>query len=163
MSAHNRIVIIILIIAAVIVSFGKNESDLKNDIEKKIISTDNAPRAIGPYSQAVQLGNMLFISGQIGIDPASGNLSATVEDQTRQVMENLNSILKAANMSLQDVVQARIYLTDIDDFQKINGIYASYFEKDFPARSTVEVSGLPRGALVEIEMAAIRSSQRINP
>lgn len=123
---------------------------------KQVIITKNAPAPIGPYSQAVLAGDFLFTSGQVGIDPATGNLSATVEGQTTQAMENLRAILNGAGLDFSDVVQSRIYLTDLSDFTAVNGIYRQYFESDPPARATVQVAGLPKGAKVEIEMVARR-------
>ncbi len=154
----NGHVIIIVIAFYIISGVIATNQDPAKDEEKVIISTENAPKAIGPYSQAVKFGSMLFTSGQIGIDPTSGNLSASVEDQTKQVMENLLAILEQANMSFEDVVQARIYLADIGDFQKVNEVYASYFRGDYPARSTLQAA-LPKGAKVEIEMMAIRAQE----
>ena len=123
---------------------------------KTIIFTEDAPKVIGPYSQAVQYEGLLFISGQIGIDPISGNLSASLETQTKQAMENLKAILAQANMSFEDVVQTRIYLKEIGDFEKVNEIYAGYFEANYPARSTLQAAALPKNAQIEIEMMAIR-------
>ncbi len=157
MSTYMNKIVFILMVFAILISLGGAETYLNAaNRNKTIIFTENAPKAIGPYSQAVQCGGLLFISGQIGIDPISGNLSASVEDQTRQVMENLKAILTQANMSLEDVVQTRIYLKEIGDFQKVNEIYAGYFTKNYPARSTLQAT-LPKDALVEIEMMAIRA------
>ncbi len=115
----------------------------------------NAPKPIGPYNQAVQSGNLVFLSGQIGIDPETGNLtSSSVEGQTTQTMENLRSILQQSGLSFGDVVQSRIYLTNISDFTTVNGIYATYLDGTYPARAAVQVAGLPKGAKVEIEMVA---------
>lgn len=147
---------VIIIVIAFFISSGAitaNQDPAKE--EKVIISTENAPKAIGPYSQAVKFGSMLFISGQIGVDPSTSNLSTSVEAQTKQAMENLRAILMQANMSFEDVVQTRIYLADIRDFQKVNEVYASYFEGAYPARSTLQATALPKGAKVEIEMMAI--------
>ncbi len=123
---------------------------------KLIIFTSQAPKPIGPYSQGVQSGDFVFVSGQIGLDPGTGNLSATVEGQTMQVMENLRAILQEAGLDFTDVVQTRIYLTDLKDFEAVNGIYERYFESFHPARATVQVAALPKGAKVEIEMVAKR-------
>jgi 2-iminobutanoate/2-iminopropanoate deaminase len=123
---------------------------------KQIIITSQAPEPIGPYSQGVQSGDFVFVSGQIGLDPATGTIPADVEEQTMQVMENLRAILQEAGLDFSDVVQTRIYVTDLKDFETINGIYQQYFESSHPARATVQVSGLPRGAKVEIEMVAQR-------
>jgi 2-iminobutanoate/2-iminopropanoate deaminase len=129
-------------------------SPLFRQPDKKIIVSKQAPEPIGPYSQAVQSGDFVFISGQIGLDPATGNLSPTVEGQTVQTMENIREILKESGLDFSDVVQTRIYLTDLRDFTAVNGVYQQYFEDHYPARATLQVAGLPRGAVVEIEMVA---------
>jgi 2-iminobutanoate/2-iminopropanoate deaminase len=121
---------------------------------KLVVFTERAPNPIGPYSQAVQSGDFVFTSGQIGIDPATGNLSATTEEQTVRTMENLHAILQQSGLGLGDVVQTRIYLTNISDWTTVNRIYGSYFKDGYPARVTVQVAGLPKGAKVEIEMVA---------
>ncbi len=123
---------------------------------KRIISTSNAPQPIGPYSQAVQVGNTVYLSGQIAINPQSGELlihDLTIE--TEQVMENLKSVLAAANMDFSHVVKTGIFLKSMNDFPRVNEIYATYFTEDFPARETVEVAGLPKGVNVEISMIAV--------
>ena len=122
------------------------------------IETANAPAAIGPYSQAIKANGFLFISGQIPIDPANGQITAVdAVTQTRQVMDNINAIVHAEGLSLSDVVKTTIFLTDLADFARVNEAYAAYFEVDPPARSTVQVAALPRGAKVEIEaIAALR-------
>lgn len=126
-------------------------------MEKKIINTTNAPAPIGPYSQAVQVGNMLFISGQVAINPATGNVEATtIQAETGQVMENLKSILNEAQMDFNSVVKTTIFLTDMSLFTKVNEIYSTYFTGDFPARETVAVKGLPKAVNVEISMIAAR-------
>ncbi|BBL67824.1 RidA family protein [Methanoculleus chikugoensis] len=116
--------------------------------------TENAPEPIGPYSQAVRCGDYLFTSGQIGLDPATGNLPGTVAGEAVQAMENLRAILAEAGLDFSDVVQTRIYLTDLADFDTINAVYGEYFEESYPARAAVQVAGLPKGARVEIEMVA---------
>lgn len=123
---------------------------------KKIIFTDQAPAPIGPYSQAVQFGDTLYTSGQIAIDPANGELIlGDVEAETARVMENLKAVLEAADMSFGDVVKTTIFIMDMGDFAKINGVYGRYFdEADAPARETVQVAGLPKGVTVEISMIA---------
>lgn len=119
------------------------------------IQTDDAPQAIGPYSQAVKANGMLFVSGQIPLDK-DGNLdSEDVEIQTNQVMKNLNEVLKAAGSSLDKVVKTTIFLNDMEDFARVNEAYATYFPKHKPARATVEVSRLPKDVLVEIDCIAI--------
>ncbi|WP_226584762.1 RidA family protein [Halobacillus litoralis] len=121
------------------------------------ISTDKAPGAIGPYSQAADLGNLVFISGQIPLDPASMEfVSEDVTEQTKQVMENIHAILKEAGLTFQNVVKMNIYLASMDDFSSVNEVYASYLSEPYPARAAVEVSKLPKGAKVEIEATALR-------
>lgn len=123
----------------------------------KTIHTDQAPAAIGPYVQAKEAGGMLFISGQIPADPASGEIIHGIEDATHQVMKNLKAILEAASLDFSHVVKASIFLKDMNDFQKMNEVYASYFSADsFPARETVQVSCLPKNVEVEISMIACR-------
>ena len=123
---------------------------------KRIISTDTAPAAIGPYSQAVRTENLIFLSGQIPLDPTTGELvSDDIEEQTRQVIENLQAVLSAAGAELADVVKTTIYLADLADFAKVNAVYGSYFESDPPARATVEVARLPKDVKVEIDCIAL--------
>lgn len=118
---------------------------------KKIIATDHAPSAIGPYSQAIQYGDLLFVSGQIPIDPKTGDLvEGDIEVQTKQVLENVQAIIKAAGMTLQNVVKCSCFLKDMEDFVKFNAVYNSYFAESLPARETVEVGRLPKDAQVEI-------------
>ncbi len=122
---------------------------------KEAITTAVAPRAIGPYSQAVRAGQWLFLSGQIGLDPSTGELVAGgVEEQTRRVLENLGAVLSAAGVSFEHVVRTTIYLTDLTDFSRVNDIYAQFFAAPYPARATVGVATLPRGACVEIDAIA---------
>lgn len=124
---------------------------------KKIINTPNAPAPIGPYSQAVLANGFLYISGQIAIDPDTEKLIITdIKSETKQVMENIKAILEEAGMSFDNVVKCSIFISDMDNFGQINGVYGSYFTKNFPARETVEVSGLPKGANVEISVVAIQ-------
>jgi 2-iminobutanoate/2-iminopropanoate deaminase len=124
-------------------------------MEKKIIRTNQAPAPIGPYSQAIQFGNMLFISGQIPIDPATGNLvSGSVKDETHQVMKNLDAILKEAGMVFSNVIKTSIFLMDMGQFADVNEVYGSYLGSGAPARETVQVAGLPKGVKVEISMIA---------
>ena len=119
---------------------------------KEIISTTNAPQAIGPYSQAVKTKNLMFISGQIPLDPVTGNLvEGSIEDQANQVLKNLRSICEAAGYSLDDAVKITIFLTDLGNFSVVNDVMKEYFSEPYPARATVEVSGLPLGVNVEIE------------
>jgi reactive intermediate/imine deaminase len=116
------------------------------------ISTDQAPAAIGPYSQAVRRGNFVFLSGQIPLDPATGTLvEGDIEAQTRRVFDNLRAVVAAAGGSFEDIVRVGIYVTDLGDFAAVNAVMAENFQAPFPARSTIEVSGLPRGARVEVD------------
>jgi len=122
---------------------------------RQAISTANAPAAIGPYSQAITSGNLLFLSGQIPLDPATGHLVAGgIEEQTRQVFTNIGAILQAAGLSFDAVVSATVYVMDMNDFGKVNEIYATYFSSPAPARATVQVARLPKDALVEIQVVA---------
>jgi 2-iminobutanoate/2-iminopropanoate deaminase len=123
---------------------------------KKIIATDKAPAAVGPYSQGVQVGNLIFTAGQGGLDPATGRLvEGGIEAQTQQTLENLSAILRAAGSSLFQAVKTTVFLQDIADFQTMNRVYAQFFGDQPPARSTVQVAALPLGALVEIEAVAV--------
>jgi 2-iminobutanoate/2-iminopropanoate deaminase len=125
-------------------------------VSKEIIVADQAPKAIGPYSQAVKAGGLLFCSGQIPLDPQTGELSgADIRGQTEQVMENIAAVLAAVGLTFGEVVKSTIYLTDLTDFAAVNEVYGRRFPTDPPARSTVEVKGLPRGARVEIEVIAL--------
>ena len=123
---------------------------------KKIISTSEAPGAIGPYSQAIRSGSFLFCSGQIPLDPTSGQIvPGDIATQTRRVLDNIAAILRAEDLTFDHVVKTTIFLTNLGDFQTVNEIYGSYFKHDPPARSTVEVSALPKGVNVEIEVIAV--------
>ncbi len=125
---------------------------------KKVIATTKAPAAIGPYNQAIQVGNMLFASGQLGLDPATGNFpEGGVKEQTIQSFQNVKAILEEADFSINDVVKTTVYLADMADFAAMNEIYASQFEGDFPARSAVAVKTLPKNALVEVEVIAVKA------
>lgn len=125
-------------------------------MEKKTVHTPNAPEPIGPYNQAIRVGNMLFISGQICIDPASGKLNnADVQAETHQVMHNLKAILTASSMDFSNVVKTTIFITDMNQFSEINEVYGKYFEDYFPARETVQVAALPKMVNVEISMIAV--------
>ena len=120
------------------------------------IATNDAPHAIGPYSQAVRSGNLLFLSGQIPLDPKSGNLvEGDFSAQSRRVFDNLRAVLKAAGADFGNVTRATVYLTDLNNFQTLNSIYGEYFGSHKPARSTVGVAQLPRGAAVEIDLIAV--------
>ena len=122
---------------------------------KKAISTSKAPAAIGPYSQAIQVGNLVFASGQIPIDPATGNFVAGgVREQARQSLTNVKAILDEAGLTLDNVVKTTVFLADMNDFADVNAVYAEFFAEPYPARSAVAVKTLPKGALVEIEVIA---------
>ena len=123
---------------------------------KEIVSTDNAPGAIGPYSQAIKAGGMVFCSGQIPIDPATGNfVSENVAEQTLQVLKNLSEVLAAAGSSLNEVVKTTVFLADMNDFAEMNEVYAQFFSENKPARATVQAARLPRDARVEIDCIAL--------
>ena len=125
--------------------------------EKKVIISEKAPKAIGPYSVAIESGGFVFCAGQTGIDPATGELvSADLEAQTHQVLTNLKNVLEAAGTSLERVVKTTVFLRDMTDFPKMNAIYATYFSSNPPARSTIAVAGLPKGGVVEIEAIALK-------
>ena len=121
----------------------------------KVISTTNAPAAIGPYSQALRTGNMMFVSGQIPVDPATGKMADTIEEQAKQSLTNLKNILEAEGLSLSNVIKTTVYLADLNDFAKVNEVYAGFFEAPYPARSCVQVAAIPKGAGVEIECIAV--------
>ena len=122
---------------------------------KKVIATNEAPQAIGPYSQAIKVGNFIFVSGQIPLVPSTGEMVAGgIKEQTEQVLKNLSAILAAAGLSMENAVKTTVYITNIGDFAKVNEVYAGFFKKDCPARVCVEVSNLPKGALVEIDVIA---------
>jgi 2-iminobutanoate/2-iminopropanoate deaminase len=121
---------------------------------KKTIRTDGAPKALGPYSQAVVAGEFVFTAGQVGIDPTTGEMAEGVAYQAEQAMQNLREVLAAAGAGVDDVVKTTIYLADLGDFAEVNEIYAAYFKDEPPARSTFQVAALPAGALVEIDMVA---------
>lgn len=124
---------------------------------KQVISTKAAPAAIGPYSQAVQVGNLVFTSGQIPIDPATGSfVEGGIQEQTRQSLANVQAILQEAGLDMCDVVKTTVFMADMADFSAMNEVYAQFFSEPFPARSAVAVKTLPKGALVEIEVVAAK-------
>jgi len=126
-------------------------------MEKKVINTKNAPPPIGPYNQAIEVNGTLYIAGQVCIDPATGDLkNKDLQEETHQVMHNLKAILQEATMSFNNVVKTTIFFTDMNRFSEVNEIYGKYFDKDFPARETVQVSALPKFVNVEISMIAVR-------
>lgn len=127
------------------------------DSGKKVISTPNAPEAIGPYSQAIRVGKTVYLAGQVAIDPKTKKFiaDASIEDQTRQTLENLKAVLEADGLSMDNVVSTSVFLQDLNDFGKMNQIYATYFKTAPPARATVQVAKLPLGAMVEISAIAV--------
>lgn len=125
-------------------------------MKREIVHTDKAPKAIGPYSQAIRTETMIYTAGQTGLDPTTGELiGSTVEEQTRQVLINLQNVVEAAGSTLAHVVKTTVFLKDMNDFSKMNAIYAEFFGQNPPARSTVAVAGLPKGGVVEIEAVAL--------
>jgi len=126
-------------------------------MSRSIVATDKAPKAIGPYSQAVQVGNTLYTSGQIPLDPATGELIAgDITAQAQRVFENLRAVVEAAGASFNDVARVGIYLTDLGNFAAVNAVMAEYFQEPYPARSTIGVAALPRGAQVEVDLVLVR-------
>lgn len=123
-------------------------------MNKEAVFSDNAPSAIGPYSPGVKLGNMLYMSGQLGLDPATGKLPEGVEAQAEQSLTNIENLLAEAGASMANVVKTTVFLADIADFARVNEVYAKHFEAPFPARSAVQVAAIPAGGLVEIEVIA---------
>lgn len=124
---------------------------------KEVIKTNRAPEPIGPYSQAIKFGDFLFLSGQIAINPETNEmLNGSIEEETQQVMNNIKEILNAAKYQMDDIIKTTIYLTDLNDFKKVNEIYGGYFKNTFPARETVQVAKLPKGARIEISVVACK-------
>jgi len=125
-------------------------------LNKKVISTSDAPAAVGPYSQAIKVGDYIFISGQLPLDPSSGKIiSHNLEDQTKQVLENIKAILRASSCTMDDLIKITIFLKDMDYFADVNKIYNKYFSSQYPSRSCVEVNRLPKDALIEMEAIAV--------
>jgi 2-iminobutanoate/2-iminopropanoate deaminase len=125
-------------------------------VKKRVIQTERAPKAIGPYSQAIQAGNLLFLSGQIPLDPETGELvKGDIGQQTKQVLENIKGVLESQKLGMENMVKVTIFLKDIENFNRVNEVYATYFSPPAPARSTVEVAKLPRNAEIEIEAIAL--------
>lgn len=125
-------------------------------LDRNVIVTEKAPKAVGPYSQGISTGNLLFSAGQIPLDPKTGKMvGSTIEEQTRQVLDNLRGVVEAAGSSLAQVVKVTVFMTDLGQFQAMNAIYAEYFSSDPPARSAFQVSALPLGAEIEMECVAI--------
>ena len=149
MKNSKKILFFLCTILVIVILIFSTESKI---MPKEIISTTNAPQAIGPYSQAVKTNNLMFISGQIPMDPTTGNLvEGSIEDEANQVLKNLKSICEAAGYSLDDAVKITIFLTDLGNFAVVNDVMKEHFSEPYPARATVEVSGLPLGVNVEIE------------
>lgn len=123
---------------------------------KTVIKTDKAPGAIGPYSQGIDLGNMIFFSGQIPLDPQTGEMPEGIEAQTVRALENVKGLLESQGLDFSNVVKTTVFLDSMDDFAVMNGIYAQYFVEPYPARSAVEVAKLPKGALIEVEVIAVK-------
>ena len=122
---------------------------------KKVIKTTKAPAAIGPYNQAIQVGNLVYTSGQIPIDPATGNfVEGGIKEQTRQSLLNMKAILEEAGLTMNDVIKTTVFMADMNDFSDMNAVYSEFFPEPYPARSAVAVKTLPKGALVEIEVVA---------
>ncbi len=146
--------ILALVLLIIVFSGCSNES-----VVREIISCTNAPAAIGPYSQAVRVGDTLYLSGQLGLNPETGKLAGQgFEDQVKQALENQKAILETAGFSLNDVVQCQVFVTDMNNYPAFNAIYKEYFPKDFPARAVLEVSRIPANGLVEIMMVAVHSN-----
>ena len=157
MAVDKNIIILVLVFACGLLAGAALTGFLsprQAHMQKQAVFSKNAPEPIGPYSQAVQSGNFVFLSGQIGTDPMSGNLSGSAEEQTTRTMDNLHAVLAESGLGFPDVVQSRIYLTNMSDWTTVNRIYGSYFNDTYPSRATVQVAGLPKGAKVEIEMVA---------
>ncbi|MGL5337011.1 MAG: RidA family protein [Enterovibrio sp.] len=131
---------------------------------KKILHSDNAPAAIGPYVQGVDLGNLVFTSGQIPLNPRTGEVPASIELQTQQSLENVQAVLAAANLTMGDIIKTTVFVTDLGQFAQINQVYSDFFAKEgvsqFPARSCVQVARLPKDVGIEIEAIAVRTAQR---
>ena len=126
--------------------------------DREVISTPNAPAAIGPYSQGIRVGSTLYLAGQIALDPATGKLvEGDIEAQTHRALKNLGAVLKAAGFDYSDVVQVQAYLADLNDYKAMNEVYATYFSESKPARAVIEAARIPRDALVEIMMVAVKS------
>jgi 2-iminobutanoate/2-iminopropanoate deaminase len=143
-------------ILVLIILLGLNSIVFSQSAPKNIIETKNAPAPIGPYSQAVQAGGFLFVSGQIAKDPATGIMkNDSIKEEAAQVMNNLKALLNAAGLEMDNVVKATIYLTDMNDFKKVNEVYGSFFKSNYPARETVQVANLPASAKIEISVIAI--------
>lgn len=146
---------LLVICAVALVVAGTRFAEGAEVLKKEVVASPNAPKAIGPYSQGIRYGNLVFLSGQIPIDPKTGQLSkGTIEEQTKLVLDNLKAVLEAAGLTFSNVLATTCFLKNMDDFPKFNTVYATYFPEDPPARATVEVARLPRDVLVEIALIA---------
>jgi 2-iminobutanoate/2-iminopropanoate deaminase len=155
---YSKRKLLILPIAAVIVTTVFVIQHAQAAADHQAIAAEAAPAAIGPYSQAIRVGDVVYLAGQIGLDPTSGNLvEGGIEAQTKQALDNLGAVLKEAGMDYDNVVRATVFLSDLSNFQTMNDVYREYFKSDHPpARSTVQVVAIPRGALVEIDFIAVK-------
>ncbi len=159
----NPLRLIYLLPLWLLLSAGCNESGKREGDIRKVISTDKAPEAAGPYSQAILAGNTLYLAGQVGLDPQKGELAGeSLETQTRQALRNIEVILEAAGFSLGEVVDVQVFLTDVGMYSAFNTLYAEWFGDNPPARTLVEVSNLPIGAKVEIKVTAVKAGQAKN-
>ena len=140
-------------------AFADPDIILEQSDARLVVATDKAPAAIGPYSQAIKAGEFLYVSGQIPVDPATGNIPGEISAQARQSLENLKAIVEAAGYTLSDVVKTTVFAADIADFAKVNEVYAEYFSKEAPARSFIAVKDIPKGVRVEIEAVAWKKRQ----
>ena len=125
-------------------------------MEKRVIATDKAPAAIGPYSQAIEVNGLIYTSGMIPVIPATGEIVEGIEAQAKQALTNVKNLIEAAGLTLDNVVKTSVFIKNMADFAKVNEIYATFFTKDYPARSCVEVSALPKGVLIEVEVVAAK-------
>jgi|TARA_R100000005_G_C4992703_1_gene199877 2-iminobutanoate/2-iminopropanoate deaminase len=151
-------IVLSLLAAGLITSCVKFESETNSSQQKKIINTESAPAAVGIYSQAVQTGNTIYLSGQIGLIPETRELAGDdLESQSHQTLKNIQSVLQAADFTLSDVVKAQVYLSDLNDYSAFNDVYVQYFSENPPARAVVEVSRIPLDAKVEIMVTAVKN------
>ena len=128
-------------------------------LDREVIAIKDAPAAIGPYSQAIRVGNTLYLAGQIAIDPATGNfVTGGIEEQTHQVLKNIQAVLQAAGFSISDVVQSQVFLSDLNNYAAMNAVYATYFQKSPPARAAIQAARLPKEALIEIMVTAVKTN-----
>ena len=152
----KKMIVLSMVLLFIVCISCDDDNDL---LTKKIIKSPDAPKAIGPYSQAVKVGNTLYCSGQIAINPQTGKLvTETIEEETEQVLDNLAAVLKEAGMDFSNVVRATVFMSDIENYSKINGIYARYFKKNPPARAAVQVANLPKYVNVEISCIAVKTN-----